>query len=69
MQVLFELEQLIEYHKYLNLTIPMNFMKLLIDMSGFEYVNIFEITNIDVYGVVGSVFGNDFDNEGDLRVI
>jgi hypothetical protein len=61
-QVLFELEQLIEYHKYLNLTIPMNFMKLLIDMSGFEYVNIFEITNIDVYGVVGSVFGTDFDN-------
>lgn len=40
----------------------MNFMKLLIDMSGFEYVNIFEITNIDVYGVVGSVFGTDFDN-------
>lgn len=68
-KVLFEIEQLIEYHKYLNLTLPANFLQLLVDMTNFEYVNVFGVTNIDVYGVVATIFTDDFDNLGDVKAI
>jgi hypothetical protein len=68
-KALFEIEQLIEYHKYINLTLPTNFLQLLSDMTNFEYVNIFGITNIDLYGVIANLTTTDFDYEGDLRAI
>lgn len=68
-KVLFEMEQLIEYHKYVNQSLPVNFLRLLLDMTNFQYVNVFGVTNIDLYGVVANITTPDFDMLGDLRMV
>lgn len=68
-RILFELEQMIEYHKYLNLTTPVVFSQFLLSLSSFHFLDVTALLPSAIFNEIQALSPNDLDNRGPKRVI
>lgn len=68
-KLLFELEQLIDAHKYLNLTIPVVFNQLLDSLLYFRFMDITSLLPQEFSTAITGLAPNDLDNLGPAKLM
>lgn len=66
--ILFELEQLIDVHRYLSLKIPIIFNQLLASMAYFRFLSILNLLPYEYSQKIQDVVPQDLDNFGPPRI-
>lgn len=68
-KILFELEQLIDAHKYLNLTMPIIYNQLIDGLSSFKFMDVTNLLPEDIVNGIQEWPPNDLDQLGPPKMI
>jgi hypothetical protein len=69
LKILFELEQLIDAHKYLNLNLPVIFNQLVESLQNFKFMDLSNLLPSEVVDTIRSIAPNNLDQMGPPKLI
>lgn len=68
-KMLFELEQVIEVHKYVNMELPVVFKEFIEALSMFRFMDITTVLQYDVNSRLRELSGADLDSKGNYKIV
>jgi hypothetical protein len=69
LKMLFELEQTIEVHKYLNLKLPVIFKDFVVSINNFRFMDVTTIIPGDIAGFFKNMSTSELDCKGHYKVV
>lgn len=68
-RVLFELEQIIGYHKFLNLEMPVVFKEFIEALSSFQFLDLTNFIPQSIMHNIKSISGSEMDAKGPIKAV
>jgi hypothetical protein len=69
LKMLFEIEQMIEFHKYLNMEMPLIFKEFIESLSIFKFLDITTVFPFDIDELLQSLSTTEFNTKGPMKSI
>jgi hypothetical protein len=69
LKMLFEIEQMIEFHKYLHMEMPLIFKEFIESLSMFKFLDIMLVLPFDINDILQDLSTSEFDTKGPLKAI
>ncbi len=67
--MLFEIEQMIEYHKYLNIELPLVFKEFIESLSIFSFLDVTTVLPFDIDEALQQLSTEEFDTKGPIKSV
>ena len=69
LKMLFEIEQMINFHKYLNMEMPLIFKEFIESLSIFKFLDITTVFPFDIDAILQDFSTSEFNTKGPVKAV